>query len=70
MFVWVITSNADVGSSRMTTLGLRISAIAMTTRCFMPPLSSWGYRRAMSCGRPTRFIAAMACSIASSRSTS
>src|SRR6266513_3016787 len=53
MFVWVITSNADVGSSRITTFGFRMSDIAMTTRCFMPPLSSCGYRRAMSAGSPT-----------------
>src|SRR2546430_408336 len=53
MFVCVITSKADVGSSRMTTFGLRMRDIAMTTRCFIPPLSSWGYRRAMSPESPT-----------------
>src|SRR5205807_1736855 len=36
------TSRALVGSSAMMTLGLSRMAIAIHTRCFMPPLNSWG----------------------------
>ena len=36
------TSSALVGSSAMMTLGCRLIAMAMQTRCFMPPLSSCG----------------------------
>ena len=36
------TSSALVGSSAMMTLGARQVAIAITARCFIPPLSSCG----------------------------
>jgi hypothetical protein len=35
---WIVTSRAVVGSSAMSTLGSPATAIAPTTRCFMPPL--------------------------------
>ena len=38
-----VTSSAVVGSSAMSSSGLQESAIAMTTRCRMPPESSCGY---------------------------
>ena len=50
---WTTTSSALVGSSAIITLGLRLIAIAMTTRCFMPPLSSWGNMLATWAGKPT-----------------
>ena len=43
---WIVTSRLDVGSSAISSRGLRARAIAMTTRCRMPPLSSCGYWRA------------------------
>ena len=39
---WTTTSSALVGSSAMITFGRRLIAMAITTRCFMPPLSSCG----------------------------
>ena len=39
---WMLTSRALVGSSRMSSGGSWVSAVAIMTRCFMPPLSSWG----------------------------
>ena len=36
------TSSALVGSSAMISFGRRLMAMAMQTRCFMPPLSSCG----------------------------
>ena len=39
---WMLTSSALVGSSRMSSGGSWVSAIAIITRCFMPPDSSWG----------------------------
>ena len=42
-----------VGSSAMMTWGRKLMAIAMQTRCFMPPLSSCGYLRATSGLSPT-----------------
>ena len=35
---WIVTSSAVVGSSAIRSLGSGASAIAPTTRCFMPPL--------------------------------
>ena len=40
---WTTTSRALVGSSAMITFGCSQIAMAMHTRCFMPPLSSCGY---------------------------
>ena len=41
----MVTSRAVVGSSAMTIGGLQAIAIAMMTRCLIPPDSSWGYWR-------------------------
>ena len=48
------TSRALVGSSAMITWGRRATAMAMPTRCFMPPLSWWGYMRAVAGSSSTR----------------
>ena len=40
-----VASSAVVGSSRISSDGETASAIAMTTRCAIPPDSSYGYRR-------------------------
>ena len=50
---WTTTSSALVGSSARITLGRRAMAMAMHTRCFMPPLSSCGKRSATSGLSPT-----------------
>ena len=39
----VVTSSAVVASSAMSSFGLQARAIAMTTRCRMPPDSWCGY---------------------------
>jgi len=39
IWAWTMTSNAVVGSSAMSTLGLQASAIAIITRCRWPPES-------------------------------
>src|SRR6266545_3962258 len=39
---WIITSSAVTGSSAITSFGLHASAIAIITRCRMPPENSWG----------------------------
>ena len=51
-----VTSSAVVGSSAMISSGWFAIAIAMTTRCRIPPDSSCGYLRAIwaGSGRPTR----------------
>ena len=36
-WAWMVTSRAVVGSSAMRSLGLQARAMAITTRCFMPP---------------------------------
>ena len=36
-WAWMVTSRAVVGSSAMSSLGEQASAMAMTTRCFIPP---------------------------------
>ena len=71
--IWActVTSSAVVGSSAINNLGSQISAIAIITRCRMPPENWCGYsswRRAGS-GMPTRASAAMARSRASARLT-
>ena len=40
-----VASSAVVGSSRISSAGSQASAIAITTRCAIPPDSSCGYRR-------------------------
>ncbi|CAA9588141.1 MAG: hypothetical protein AVDCRST_MAG88-4336 [uncultured Thermomicrobiales bacterium] len=47
------TSSALVGSSAMITFGRRLIAMAVTTRCFIPPLNSCGKRFATPGSRPT-----------------
>jgi hypothetical protein len=53
---WIVTSSAVVGSSAISSAGLHASAIAMQTRCFMPPESSCGHASARRAGSaiPTR----------------
>ena len=47
---WTVTSRAVVGSSAISTLGRQESAIAIITRCRMPPESSCGYCRKRRAG--------------------
>ena len=56
IWAWIVTSSAVVGSSAISSLGLHESAIAIMTRCRMPPDNSWGYWRTRRSGaeRPTR----------------
>ena len=42
IFAAVMTSNAVVGSSMITSRGPRARAIAIIARCFIPPLYSCG----------------------------
>ena len=42
IWAWIVTSRAVVGSSQMISSGLQIMAMAITTRCFMPPENWWG----------------------------
>jgi hypothetical protein len=42
-FFWEVTSSAEEGSSAISTLGPRITEVAITVRCFIPPESSTGY---------------------------
>ena len=44
-----VTSSAVVGSSAMIMSGLQASAMAMTTRCFMPPENWWASEAFWSC---------------------
>ena len=43
MRAWVVTSSAVVGSSAISTSGSPLSAIAIMTRCRIPPENSCGY---------------------------
>ena len=43
MRAWVVTSRAVVGSSAIRTSGSPLSAIAIMTRCRIPPENSCGY---------------------------
>ena len=43
IWAWMVTSSAVVGSSAMISSGSPASAMAMTTRCFMPPDIWCGY---------------------------
>ena len=47
------TSNALVGSSAIITFGPNDTAMAIATRCFIPPLNSCGYIRDTAGSRPT-----------------
>ena len=37
IWAWTVTSSAVVGSSAMSSFGLRASAMAIITRCRIPP---------------------------------
>ena len=50
---WMVTSSAVVGSSAMRRVGSEASAMAPTTRCFIPPLIWWGNARRRSWGAAT-----------------
>ena len=51
---WMVTSSAVVGSSAMSSLGSHESAMAIITRCRMPPESWCGYSRARTSGSAMR----------------
>ena len=59
---WIVTSSAVVGSSAISSAGLQDSAMAIITRCRMPPENSCGYclRRFSGLGMPTRASRSMA----------
>ena len=59
---WIVTSSAVVGSSAISMAGLHASAIAIITRCRMPPDSWCGYSstRCAAAGMPTRSSISMA----------
>ncbi len=42
IWAWMVTSRAVVGSSAIRMSGLQASAMAIMTRCRMPPENSWG----------------------------
>ena len=54
MRAWVVTSSAVVGSSAISTSGSPLSAIAIMTRCRIPPENSCGYAsiRDAGCAEP------------------
>ena len=53
---WIVTSRAVVGSSAISSLGSHASAIAIITRCRIPPENWCGYSptRSLARGIPTR----------------
>ena len=59
---WTVTSRAVVGSSANSTWGFLAMAMAISTRCAMPPESSWGQARsrALGSGMPTSASSAAA----------
>ena len=52
-WAWMVTSRAVVGSSAIRRSGLQARAMAMITRCFMPPENWCGYSDTRSPGMPT-----------------
>ena len=48
-----MTSRAEVGSSKMSTLGSEANALAIATRCFCPPDKVSGYLTINSGSKPT-----------------
>ena len=50
MPAWTVTSSAVVGSSATSSAGRQATAIAIITRCRMPPESWCGYSRKRRCG--------------------
>ena len=69
---WIVTSSAVVGSSAISSLGSQASAMAIITRCRMPPENWCGYSliRSLARGMPTRSSTSAARSMACSRFTS
>ena len=69
---WMVTSSAVVGSSAISSLGSLASAIAIITRCRMPPENWCGYSstRSRARGMPTRSSTSTARSMASFLDTS
>ena len=72
IWAWTVTSSAVVGSSAMMTFGSFAIAIAMTTRCRIPPENSCGNdpARSAALGIPTRSSSSTARFRATSRSSS
>ena len=54
MPAWIVTSSAVVGSSAISTFGSHASAIAIITRCRMPPESWCGYSSSRRSGAGMR----------------
>ncbi len=69
IWAWTVTSSAVVGSSAIRTLGRHDSAMAITTRCRMPPESSCGYCRMRRAGSVMWTASSMARARASGDST-
>ena len=69
---WMVTSSAVVGSSAISSFGSLASAIAIITRCRMPPENWCGYSstRSRARGMPTRSSTSTARSMASFLDTS
>ena len=53
----MVTSSAVVGSSAIRISGLQIIAMAIITRCFMPPENWCGYSKARSAGMRAEGVA-------------
>ena len=62
---WIVTSRAVVGSSAIRSSGLHASAMAMTTRCFIPPENWCGYSPPRLPGIPTNSSISLAFCIGS-----
>ena len=64
----IVTSRAVVGSSAKSSFGRQLRAMAIITRCRIPPLNSWGYApiRSLALRIPTLSSRAMASCRASS----
>ena len=56
-----VASRPVVGSSRMRSVGSEASAIAMTTRCWVPPESWCGYRRIPPAGSEICTLRSISC---------
>ena len=69
IWAWIVTSSAVVGSSAMSSSGSQASAMAIMTRCAMPPDSSCGKAssRRFGSGIPTIWSSSSARSRASFR---
>src|SRR5256712_2354201 len=66
---WIITSRAVTGWSAITSFGLQARAMAIITRCRMPPENSWGKSRTRARGMPTSSRSSSARRIATGSST-